>query len=237
MTMAFNLEEQEQIAVLKAFWKDYGRFILIGLVAFCFCLAAYKGYEYYKKQQSILASDEYVLLTGASAKKDLPRVLELTEKMRKDYGKTAYATLASFVAANLAFQVNDSELALKQLTWIEDQGYNDNYQTLARYRMVPILIDKKDGAGLEQANLLLKKKPAPGYEILQLEMTGDWYFAQDKLPQAHKAYLEAWDKYLDKKAKLMGLKEVDSSTKEMAKQNPEAEVKLLKIKIDVLGGF
>jgi predicted negative regulator of RcsB-dependent stress response len=99
------------------------------------------------------------------------------------------------------------------------------------------LIDQKDETSITKASGLLKKKVAPGYESLQHERQGDLWLVKGKNEDAKKEYLQAWEILDLQKAKQSGLKELDGVTKEMEKRNPGENQRLLKVKIDSLGGF
>jgi predicted negative regulator of RcsB-dependent stress response len=85
-------------------------------------------------------------------------------------------------------------------------------------RLVSQLIEAGSEKDFAEADQILNDRPAPGYEALWLERRGDWYLAQKKNEQAKASYLEAW-KQLEK-------------TKEL----PEEARRLLKVKLDAVGG-
>jgi hypothetical protein len=60
---------------------------------------------------------------------------------------------------------------------------------------------------------------------------------QNKPDEAKKLYLQAWELIDTQKAKQSGMKELDPMAKEFEKRNPGEGQRLLKIKIDSLGGF
>ena len=72
---------------------------------------------------------------------------------------------------------------------------------------------------------------------MQLESRGDWYWAQDKVAEAKKSYLAAWNSSTEERLKASGAKEIDPAIKKLQQQNPTPDQRLLKVKIDSLGGF
>lgn len=235
--MPLDLEEQEQLANLKAFWVNYGRWLALGiLIAFI----GYGVYWFYLNQQKSRANEasmHYSELITAAAKSDLPAVIKETEELQQNFSSTAYAAMAGLVAANLAFSINDVPLTIKQLEWVENRAKSDSFQSLARLRLATLMMDQKDEASINKAQDLLKMKVATGYEALQFEKQGDLYLIQNKLDEAKKSYIEAWNFLDQQKAKQAGLKELDPMTKELTKRNPSDDQRLLKVKIDSLGGF
>jgi len=235
--MDLDLEEQEQLAKLKAFWQDYGRWLLIGVVIAVIGSAIYWGYQSYQTKQALEASKQYEVLLEQTAKNDLPSVLSTSKKIQQENGKTAYAGMAGLLAANLAYSVNDLEATMEQLKWVANSASSESFQTIAKLRLSSIYIDQKTPEGLSQADQLLNSKMAVGFEALKLERRGDWFWAQDKTEDAKKSYIAAWNVLTDERMKTTGLKEIDPALKKLQQQNPGPDQRLLKVKIDSLGGF
>ena len=63
--MAYDLEEQEQLASLKAWWKDYGGMLLLVLVAASLTIAGWRGWQWYQHNQSVQAGGLYEQLSKA----------------------------------------------------------------------------------------------------------------------------------------------------------------------------
>jgi len=235
--MDLDLEEQEQFAKLKAFWQDYGRWIMIGVAIAVIGFAIYWGYQSYQKSQAVAASKQYEVLLEQTAKNDLPGSLATTKKIQQEYGKTAYAGMAGLLAANLAYSVKDQEATIEQLKWVANSASSDSFQSIAKLRLSNIYIDQKTPEGFSQADQLLNSKMAVGFEALKLERRGDWYWAQDKTEDAKKSYIAAWNVLSDERTKGTGVKEIDPALKKLQQQNPGPDQRLLKVKIDSLGGF
>ena len=235
--MPLDLEEQEQLENLKSFWVNYGRWLAIGIVI---ALVGYAAFWFYQKHQENVALDasaQYEELVVAATKSDFPLVLKKAQNLEQNFANTTYSAMAGLVAANLAYSIGDFEQASSQLQWVEDKAKSASFQSLARLRLIALLIDQKDETSITKASGLLKKKVAPGYESLQHERQGDLWLVQGKNEDAKKEYLQAWEILDLQKAKQSGLKELDGVTKEMEKRNPGENQRLLKVKIDSLGGF
>ena len=235
--MALDLQEQEQLADLKSFWMSYGRWLAIGLLISLIGYGLYWFYVRYQNNVAVEASLQYEELLKAAVKSDLPAVVKKAEELQKNYAGTAYAGMAGLLAANLAYSTNDIEGASAQLKWVEEKSNSASFQSLARIRLATLLMDQKEATSITKAQELLNKKVAPGYEALQLERQGDLMLIQDKTDEAKKAYLKAWEVIDQQKAKQAGVKELDVMAKETGKRNPSENQRLLKVKIDSLGGF
>jgi predicted negative regulator of RcsB-dependent stress response len=235
--MDLDLEEQEQLATFKAFWQDYGRWIALGVAIAVIGFGMYWGYDQYKAKQSLQASEQYEALLEQFAKNDLPAVQASAKKIQQDYAGTAYAGMAGLLSANLAYAVNDKDAAIAQLQWVAQSAESESFQSIAKLRLVAIWLDINTPESLAQADKMLSSPFAKGFEARQLESRGDWYWAQDKTLEAKKSYLTAWNTATEERLKASGAKEVDAALKKLQQQNPAADLRLLKVKIDSLGGF
>jgi predicted negative regulator of RcsB-dependent stress response len=235
--MDLDLEEQEQLAKLKGFWQDYGRWLLIGVAIAVIGSLGYWGFKTYQTKQALAASQQYEVLLEQTDKNDLPGVLSTAKKIQQEYGKTAYAGMAGLLASNLAYSVNDKEATIEQLKWVANSSSSESFQSIAKLRLSSLYIDQKTPEGLSQADQLLNSKMAFGFEALKLERRGDWYWAQDKTAEAKKSYIAAWNILSDERMKVPDAKEIDPALKKLQHQNPGPDQRLLKVKIDSLGGF
>jgi predicted negative regulator of RcsB-dependent stress response len=235
--MDLDLEEQEQLANLKAFWQDYGRWLAVGVLIACIGYGIYWMFQRHSINQSLKASQQYEVILADLAKNNLPEVLSKTQKLQQDFPKTAYAGMAGLLTANLANSVNDKETASTQLQWVSEHSSSDNFATIAKLRLVTLLIDQNTPEAFSKADVLLQKKAAVGFEALQLERRGDWFWAQNQTEEARKSYLDSWKILSEIQLKASGQKELTPDALKFQQQNPANEQRLLKLKIESLGGF
>jgi hypothetical protein len=235
--MELDLEEQEQVANLKAFWQDYGRWISIGLLIAIVGYGCYWAYSWYQSNQSLKAGFVYEQLVQDLLKNNLPEVLAKSKNIQDQYPKTAYAGMAGLMASNLAYSVADKDSAIQQLEWVALHAKSEGFQSIAKLRLVTILLDQKTPESFAKADKLLNGSMAVGFVALQMERRGDWYWAQDKTEEAKKSYLQAWNVLSEERLKATGSKEIDPMLKKLQQQNPASDQRLLKVKIESLGGF
>ena len=217
--MPLDLEEQEQLDQLKAFWQKYRNLITGVVTAALFAYAAYSGYQWWRNSQALEASKLYETMVGAIAKGDKDQTLRAADDLQKDYARTPYAPMSSLIAARIAADAGDNAKALDYLRWAAKNASNDGYLALAKLRLVSQLIEQGSEKDFAEADQILKDKPVVGFEALWLERRGDWYLAQKKNAEAKASYQDAW-KALDQ-----------------AKEFPEEARRLLKVKLDAVGGI
>jgi predicted negative regulator of RcsB-dependent stress response len=189
--MAFDLEEQEQLAELKAWWNKYGNLVTWVLIAALAAYAAWNGWNYYQRSQAVQASQLYEEMQKAIAAKDTVKVQRAATDIVEKFGRTAYAQMAALAAAKTAFDAGDLKTAKAQLQWVIDHGNDDEYQAIAKIRLAGVLLDEKAyGEGLK---VLAGDFPAP-FVGAAADRKGDILVAQNKLEEARSAYQTALDK-------------------------------------------
>lgn len=68
--MAYDLEEQESLAQLKAWWDKWGNLTLSCITVICLAFAGYNGWHWYKRYQGGKATVAYVQLQNAYVQND-----------------------------------------------------------------------------------------------------------------------------------------------------------------------
>jgi predicted negative regulator of RcsB-dependent stress response len=217
--MALDLEEQEQIANLKSFWNRFGKYIIGVATVALFTYAAVSGLNWYQRSQAAEAAKLYETLLGTLTKNERDKTYLAADDLQKKFAGTTYAAMASLVAAKIASDANDGAKAQTYLKWAANKASDDAYRALAQLRLVGLFIDQGTDAAMSEADQILKGKAVKGFEPLWIERRGDWFLAQKKTVEARTQYLNAW-KLLEKD-----------------KSFPEDSKRLLKVKIDAVGGM
>lgn len=189
--MAYDLEEQEQLESIKAWWKKHGNWITWVLIIALGCYAAYAYWGYYQRKQAAQASQLYYEMQNAVMADDNERALRVAKDTQEKFGSTAYAPMVTLVAAKMAYEDDNTDVAKEQLKWVVDHAKQDGYKAIARIRLAGILLDEKtydEGLSLLSANF-----PA-AFASLAEDRKGDFYVAQNRLDEARTAYRTALDK-------------------------------------------
>jgi predicted negative regulator of RcsB-dependent stress response len=189
--MAYDLEEQEQIAEIKAWWKRYGNLVLLATTAALLTVAAHQGWRYYRHQQSLSAITLYEQLEQAERAAEHKKVRDIAAQITNKYGPTVYATMAALASAKAAFLTGDLATARTQLQWVVDNARDDEIKDIARLRLAGVLLDEKN---YDAALKLLEKQPVESLAGLYADLKGDILAAQGKHAEARSAYQMALDK-------------------------------------------
>ena len=189
--MAYDLEEQEQIAALKGWWEDNGKLVMAVLIGLLLVLAGYQGWRYYRAQQAEKAATLYLQLDEAEAANDPKRVRDIAAQIVDRYGSTQYAGMSALAAAKAAVGTGEIEEARKHLQWTIERAREDEMRDVARLRLAGVLLDEKK---YDEALKLLNEKHGDTYTVLFADLKGDVLTAQGKAADARAAYQVALEK-------------------------------------------
>src|SRR5262245_49726258 len=188
---AYDLEEQEQLAELKAFWKEWGGAILLAILAAGAVIASYWYYNRYQASSTAEANALYAEVQKAAGAKDTKKLRDESGKLIEQYPRSLYAALGALLSARAHFESGDLKTARVQLEWVVDHAGDAEVQAIARWRLAAVLLDS--GAHDEALKVLAHKPPA-SFEPLFEELRGDILVAQGKIADARAAYQAALGK-------------------------------------------
>ncbi|HET7524645.1 MAG TPA: tetratricopeptide repeat protein, partial [Burkholderiaceae bacterium] len=195
MATHLDLQEQEQVDALKAFWQQYGNLITWALVAALLVYAGITGWQYWQRQQSSHAGAMFDEFERAANAGDLERTARIFGDLKERYPRTAYAQQAAMLAAKLQFDKGKADDARASLTWVVDHAVEDEYKALARMRLAALMLDAKQ---YDEALKQLDAVPAGPFAALAADRRGDVLLAQGKKDEARAAYEQAFKSMDDK---------------------------------------
>ena len=191
--MAYDLDEQEQLANLKAWWAKYGNLTTWVVIAGLAAYSGWNGWNYYQRNQAAQASVLFDELQTAVTAKDNAKVARVAGDIESKFGRTAYASLGALSAAKSFFDANDLKSAKAQLEWVVAHG-NEEHKNIASIRLAGVLLDEK---AYDAALKALSVAALPQFKSSVEDRKGDILAAQNKMEEARTAYkaaLEAADK-------------------------------------------
>lgn len=188
---AYDLEEQEQLAELKAWWKEHGGTVILGATLALAALGAWNGWGWYQRSQAAQAALLYDTLQKAARANDLKAARDIAGAILENFPRTAYAPLAALVSAKVQFQAGDLKTARAQLEWVVEHAKSEEIRSIARLRLTSVLLDDNDP---DAALKVLEQIPHAGFEALYASQRGDILVAQKKYAEARAEYRTALDK-------------------------------------------
>lgn len=187
--MAYDLDEQEQLDQLKAWWNKYGTLVLTFLIIATAVVGGWRGWQWYEGHQSSQARGYFEALEEAGrsqGEESVARINAAMKTLRSEYAATDYAARGALVAASALAARKDLSGARAQLEWLS-QTKHAALVPVARLRLAALFLDQKE---YEAALAQLKDAP-PSFEGLFADRRGDVLAAQGKLAEAKKAWGEA----------------------------------------------
>jgi len=189
MATQLDLEEQEQLDQLKAFWNQYGNLITGVLVIVVGAYLAWVGWNTWQRDQGAKAGAMYDELDRAVQANDADLTGRIFADMKERYPRTAFTGQAGLLAAKVASDKGQTEPARADLAWIAEHASEDAYRAIAHLRLAGLLLDdrKYDGA-LKQVDAV----EGGSFAALAADRRGDILMAQGKTADAKAAYEKAW---------------------------------------------
>ena len=188
MATQLDLEEQEQLDQLKAFWKQYGNLVTWVLVLALGAFAAWNGWTLYQRDQGAKAGSLYDELDRAAQAGDSERTTRIFADMKERYPRASFTQQGGLVAARVASEKGQLDAATASLAWVAEKG-DDEYRSIARLRLAGLLLDtKKYEDALKQLDAIDSRE----FAALAADRRGDVLLSQGKNAEAQAAYLKAW---------------------------------------------
>ena len=189
--MALDLEEQEQLAELKSWWKAHGNLVVTVVVAAMLGFAGWRYWGHYQAGQAAQAAGLYETLGKAAAAGDAKALRDAGGALVENYSGTLYAPMGALVAARFYYERNDLKSAKAQLQWVVERSSSDDLRDLARLRLAAVLLDEK---AYDEALKQLEAPHAKPYEAQYAALKGDILVAKGQAAEARAAYKVALDK-------------------------------------------
>ncbi|MCB8889009.1 YfgM family protein [Vreelandella malpeensis] len=190
--MADLRSEEEQLDVIKRWWKENGTSLIAGVVIAAAGVFGWHAWQDYREGQSAAASVRYQQLINLSAAPTLDAeqydtAKRLVDEIGDDHGGTLYADLALLMQARLAVGQEDLDGAREALERATDSK-RDYIKSLAWLRLARVEI--ADG-NPERALELLDEPFVDALTAQRLDVRGDAYAALGDTDNARQAWQEA----------------------------------------------
>jgi predicted negative regulator of RcsB-dependent stress response len=189
MATHLDLEEQEQLDQLKAFWKRYGNLLTWLLIVLLGAFAAWNVWNWWQRDQSSKASAMFDQLDRAAQAGDVEQATRVFADMKERYPRTAFTEQGGLMAAKVQVDKGKADAALASLAWVGANAAEVEYQTIAKLRAAGILLDQKK---YDEALKQLEGANASDFAALIDDRRGDILLAQNKRDDAKAAYAKAW---------------------------------------------
>ena len=190
MAQQLDLQEQEQVDALKAFWARYGNLIMWAVTLL---LARVRRLQLLDEAAARQGQPRPARCTAncrrAADAGDDKRAAQIFGDMKAKAPKTTYTQFGALLAAKTQADKGDTVNATANLQWVAENGNEEN-AAVAHLRLAGLLADaKKYDDALKELALV---KPA-SFAALVSDRRGDIELAQGQKDAATKAYKAAYD--------------------------------------------
>jgi len=177
--------EKEQLDEMRAWWTEYGRYVIAGVVIAVGLLFGFNQYESSKLAAQVEASVLYESLTEYVADGDLDGAESVAEDLATNYANTAYAAQSNFAMAKLYMDKNRDQDAADVLNELLVVRGNEALKQVGRLRLARILL-YQDKA--QEVVDLLADQDDEAFAALFAEVRGDAFAALGQVAAAGDEY-------------------------------------------------
>lgn len=194
--MSVHLSEEEQLEILKRWWKDYGKSVIAVAVIATAGYFAFNAWQDHKRQKAEEASaiyEQLLVLVDSDATKPLSesdrnKAASLAEELKTGNSQSLYAYTAAFFMAKLAVEQEKLDAAASELNWVLSAKPDAATSQVARLRLARVLAAQKS---FDQALAQLEQQPAAAFASEYDEVRGDVLKQQGNMDAARTAYQQA----------------------------------------------
>jgi predicted negative regulator of RcsB-dependent stress response len=187
----YDLEEQETIDALKAWWRQNAKWVWAGLAIAIVAYGGVQGWRYYQRTQAEKAGTLFEAVRNEARQSDPAKTLQAAKALQEAMPGNPMATRAALIAAAVSHARNDAAGARAELEWVVGHSQEPAMVDLARIREAGLLADEKK---YDEALGLLAANHDSTFAALTADRRGDILVAQQKWTEARMAYQFAIEK-------------------------------------------
>jgi predicted negative regulator of RcsB-dependent stress response len=184
--------EDEELAVMKDWWQRNGKPLLTGGLLALVVVLGWQAWSRYESNQSQGASALYQQLLETaltpSGQADTARVADIANKLKSEFGGSAYAQYGSLFVAKVAVDNGKLDDAAAELKLVTDKPASDTLGEIARQRLARVLAAQNK---TEDALKLLEGDADKAFLASREELKGDLLVQLGRTDDAHAAYQKA----------------------------------------------
>jgi len=184
----YDLEEQDKLEDLKAWWKTWGNTVAGTVIAVSIGVIGVQGWRWWTQNQAAHAAVLYDAVSAAARANDTAKAKDAMAQLSDKYGGTGYAPRGALIVAALLFENGDTAGAKAQLAAVIDKSSEDELKQVARLRLAAVLFDEKQ---YDEALRTLDAKHDPSFAGVYADLRGDILVAAGRTDEARTAYQTA----------------------------------------------
>jgi len=177
--------EKEQLEEMRAWWAEYGRWVIAGVVIAIGLLVGFNQYQSSKVAAEVAASELFESLAGHVVDGNLDDAEAIADELANNYANTSYAAQSKLAMARLYMDKNRDQDAADALNELVAMRGNKALKNVGRLRLARVLL-YQDKA--QEVIDLLADRDGIAFAGLYAEARGDAYAALGQIEEAGNAY-------------------------------------------------
>ena len=182
------LSEKEQIEKMRAWWSEYGWYVVGGIALGAIILFGINFYQSRQAEDAVAASVLYDEITEHVTNGNLEAAEAAAGRLDGDYRNSSYAAQSKLAMARLYMDKNRDQDAAEALNALLAMGGFEHLKNVARVRLAKILLYQGKP---EEVLSLLEGRDDQAFAALYAEERGDAYVALGRYDEAREAYQAA----------------------------------------------
>ncbi len=183
-----NLSDDEQLEQIREWWREYGWYLIGGVLLGVAILSGIRQYDAYRQDQSEAAAVLYQELALAIADDADSDALSLLEQLRNEFPSSPYTDQAGLSIVIMHLGNQSTRGAMDALRYTLENTSDEHLALIARLRLTRLLVS----SGRHDEALALLDGLDPGtFSARFSEIRGDIYYAQGDSDSARTAYSQA----------------------------------------------
>ena len=135
MASNLDLQEQEQLDELKAFWKQYGNLITWLITLVLAGIAGFNGWNYWQSKQAVGAAGMFGELEAAAQRGDADATTRIFGDMKERFGGAELTRQGALLTARVQADKGQPDAAIASLGWLAEQSGSEGLGPVARLRL------------------------------------------------------------------------------------------------------
>jgi predicted negative regulator of RcsB-dependent stress response len=181
----YDHQEREQLEDLKAWWTQWGAYVVAAIVAVAVIMLTMTGWRYWQEQKNDAASQLYYAVADSLQFTDEARAQKAMSQMTADYASTGYAPRAALLYAQILWDNGKPDDAVGQLNWVIEHADEAALKDVARYRLASAMVEQKK---YDEALKFLATAHNPAFDMLYDDLKGEALMGQGNPGAAVEAF-------------------------------------------------
>ena len=183
-----DLSEKEQIDQMRAWWSEYGNYVVGGIVVGIAIIVGLSQFRSQQVESQTDASALYETVFEAIADGKVEDAEAAADELFADYGKTVYPAQARLALARLYMDKGRDQDAADSLNAVLESDAKSQYAPIARLRLAKVYLYQNKPDDVVE---LLSDMEEGAYTSRYSEALGDAYVMNEVWDDAREAYLRA----------------------------------------------